>query len=457
MGEVDWIPALGALAVGLVGGAIVAWRVYRSGHAAAAVGGLPVGDLEVRSEALLRQLRELDDAAAKRTPEQLARERYALELEAARALRELERTQPEASTLWSCPEPVVSATSSVTADRPALRGFLWGTGTVVSMGLLLFLLSHSTQERREGGTPTGSLPGEERTAPHSDPELARLEATVSRSPEDIQARLDLARAYLMRQRMMAVWNETRFVLERSPGEPRALSYRALVRLAMGQGEMATQMLNQALADRPDFLEGYLYLAIVYMRTGRAREAEATIDRTAHLFPEEEKKLRGIWSGIRRATPAGAPAEVRDSNARRALPPVDSARRGSASAPPSRAASQDGKGVRGAIDLDPALKGQLEGRILFVMLRPEAFGAGPPLAAKRIRVSSFPVTFDIGPADSMTGEALPDRVLLQARLDSDGDPTTRDRADPVAQLDGIKSGSSGVTLTLARQPTLPLER
>ena len=50
-------------------------------------GGLDARDLVARRDALLQQLRELEDTAAKRTPEQLALERYALELEAARALR----------------------------------------------------------------------------------------------------------------------------------------------------------------------------------------------------------------------------------------------------------------------------------------------------------------------------------------------------------------------------------
>jgi cytochrome c-type biogenesis protein CcmH len=425
MGEVDWLPALGTLAVGLVGGAIVAGRVYRSGHPPATALSA-AGDLEARSEALLRQLHELADAAAKRTPEQLARERYVLELEAARALRELERSQTKATTDSRSPEGVISALPSPPAGRRALRGFLWGAGVMASVGLLLISLGSATHERRQDGTLTGSVPGAERTAPQADPELARLEAAVSRSPEDLPARLDLARAYLTRRQMMAVWNETKFVLERSPSEPRALTYQALVRLAMGQGEVAAQTLNQALADRPDFLEGYLHLAVVYMRTGRAREADATVDRAARLFPEQEKRLREIWSRLRGVTRAGAAPEMRDPHA-------------------STAAIQGG--VSGAIDLDPALKGRLKGGILFVMLRPEAFGAGPPLAAKRIPVSSFPVSFDIGSADSMTGEALPDRVLLQARLDSDGNPATRHPADPVAQLDRIKNGSRGVTLAL----------
>ena len=40
-----------------------------------------------------------------------------------------------------------------------------------------------------------------------------------------------------------------FVLQKQPGHPRALSYQALVRLAMGQGDVAEKMLKQALQGR----------------------------------------------------------------------------------------------------------------------------------------------------------------------------------------------------------------
>ena len=110
---------------------------------------------------------------------------------------------------------------------------------------------------------------------------------------------------------------------------------------------------------------------------------------------------------------------------------------------------EGGGVSGTIALDPAIGSLKSGSILFVMVRPESFGAGPPLAAKRIEVTSFPLTFEIGPGDAMTGEPFPETLLLQARLDSDGNPTTRDASEPVARLDHVKKGSRGISLTLAR--------
>ena len=96
LAAVDWFPALLVLGIGLALGTavlLVAAASRRAGRAAAAVP-LAVRDLEGKRDALLRQLRELEDLASKRTSEQLARERYALELEAAGVLLALGEHAP---------------------------------------------------------------------------------------------------------------------------------------------------------------------------------------------------------------------------------------------------------------------------------------------------------------------------------------------------------------------------
>ena len=82
------------LAVGLVLGGSSCGASSRPGRGAKAAAheneALELRDLAGKRDALLAQLRELEDTASKRTPEQLARERYALELEAAQALLALD-------------------------------------------------------------------------------------------------------------------------------------------------------------------------------------------------------------------------------------------------------------------------------------------------------------------------------------------------------------------------------
>ena len=66
-------------------------------------------------------------------------------------------------------------------------------------------------------------------------------------------------------------------------------------------------------------------------------------------------------------------------------------------------------------------------MLFLIARTAA--AGPPLAVKRIEAPSFPLDFEIGPDDRMI-QAMPfaGSVQLTARLDSDGNATSRTPGD-----------------------------
>ena len=90
-----------------------------------------------------------------------------------------------------------------------------------------------------------------------------------------------------------------------------------------------------------------------------------------------------------------------------------------------------------------------GAILFVTVRPAGATGGPPIAARRLPATSFPLAFAVGPGDSMMGQALPERVRIEARVDRDGDPLTRDPADPVASADDVRVGTTGVRLVLRR--------
>jgi tetratricopeptide (TPR) repeat protein len=453
-GGVDWGPALVALAVGLVLGGIYVWRMRVAAGSAAVPPELPLArrDLEGKRDVLLRQLVELGDTAAKRSPDQLARERYALELETALVLRELDRLAgaeaPPASEPAPAPpaaSPTADAEQPHTAGRPALRGFLWGTGSMAALAGLVFLVTQAAGPREPGGSPTGELPVAS-SAPAADGEEARLRAVLQRDPDDLDARLALAEAYLQRQEMMGVWNETQYVLERSPGQPRALAYQSLVRLAMGQPEIALEMLEQAIATAPDHIDAYVPLSLVQMRLGRSEDAARTLAEAKRRFPEQAEGLAALESQLRASLGEGPVGLEGDPHAGIA-PPREAT--GSAATPAGAPAAQSGGTVSGTVALDPALQGQVSSGVLFLILREAGLEGGPPVAVRRLVPRSLPLRFEIGEADSMTGDALPDEVRVEARLDSDGDPITRPETDPWASLDGVALGSRDLELVLRR--------
>jgi len=444
--SVDWIPALAILAGGLVFGAILVWRLFGGSRhlaRAGAVHAVEARDLAGKSEVLLRQLRELEDTASKRNPEQLARERYALELEAAKALLALEqRGGSVMPTEKSAPATPAGATPALPDGRASMRGFLWGVGSAAGVVLLGALVYQAAQPREPGGSVTGNTPMTSRTSGGiaAQDEEAEIQAAIARNPDDIDARLALARLYVGRENWMGVWNETARVLERAPGNPPALAYQSLVRLAMGQTDVAVGMLTKALAADPDLIDGYVYLALTYARMGKMRDAEATVARASKRFPDRAAEFRKFLADLRKqeSPPAQASTAPAAANAHAGL-----------DAPADPAPRSEGPRVSGTIDLDPSLRNTLApGAILFVFARAAGATEGPPVAVKRLP-ATFPAPFELSQADSMMGQPLPDRLLIEARLDSDGDPTTRPPTDPKARLDKVNVGRTDVRLILKR--------
>ena len=446
--SVEWAPALVVLGAGLIAGFVLVWRVLSSSRrtAKAGVASLEARDLAGKREVLLRQLRELEDTASKRTPEQLARERYALELETAKTLLALEeKAAPEkksAARQSASPPPAPDAAR----DRAGLRGFLWGVGSAAGVLLLGFFVYQSAKPREPGGSVTGNTPMASKPAGEAaGDEEAQLQAAVARSPDDVEGHLALARLYVERQNWMGVWNETARVLERAPSNPPALAYQALVRLVMGQTDTAVTLLTKALASDPDLIDAYAYLALGYMRLGRPRDAEAAIATASKRFPDRAADLQRYLKGLKESeTPvarASAAAGNPDPHAGLRTP-------GEGGAAPSQSGSK-GRRVAGTIDVDPSIRGKLPASgILFVFARPAGGSEGPPIAVKRLP-ARFPATFELSEADSMMGQPLPDQLLIEARLDEDGDPTTRPPTDPKARLDGVKVGRTDLRLVLKR--------
>ncbi len=448
--QVNWLPPLIVLALGLAGGALLLWRV-RGASATRPAAPPPAGesaalpDLEARRDALIDELRELELTAPKAGAAEQARQRYELELEAARVLMALDGVRARAAGQARRAAPRAEAASP--AGGSTIKGFLWGVGSVGAIALLLYLATQSSVRRPAAEGPATGGPAPAQMA-QDDQDVARLKAAVEKNPEDLEARLELARRLLLHDDMMGTFTETKAVLARRPDDPRALTYQAVVRLAMGQAKVAEEMLERALKAEPGLEDAHVYLMLVYTETGRASEAEAALAAAQKQLPAEAANLKDILARMRSEVAARGgpmPAEAA-ANPHAALEGSGPAVAPQPLAQPATAGAA--KSIAGVIDLGPgASPHQPPTAVVWVLLRPVGQRSAAPLAAKRLS-AAFPLQFSIGAADAMTGGPIPDHVLVEARLDADGNPSTRDPGDPIAFADNVAVGAADVHLRLA---------
>ncbi|MDD9872172.1 MAG: hypothetical protein OXU65_01505 [Deltaproteobacteria bacterium] len=105
-------------------------------------------------------------------------------------------------------------------------------------------------------------------------------------------------------------------------------------------------------------------------------------------------------------------------------------------------------LRGVVRLAPGLEGRAPpGAVLFVIARNAA--AGPPTAVLRLPQPRFPLRWEIGPAQRMIqGTPFAGPFALSARLDSDGNATTRGAGDLQGRAPGEHfPGAAGIEIVL----------
>lgn len=159
---------------------------------------------------------------------------------------------------------------------------------------------------------------------------------------------------------------------------------------------------------------------------------AGCDRRMEPYVEEEPRT----PDLSRIFPAGAEQSARQGSA--AIEPP----------PPPGVAPASGDPIRGTVQVAPGLEGRVRpDAVLFLIARPGS--AGPPLAVKRIASPRFPFDFELGPEDRMI-QTMPfaGPLQLSARLDADGNATTRTPGDLQGSSDdAVEPGASGVELVL----------
>ncbi len=423
------------LAAGLILGGFIIYFFRRRATATPGENDLQRKDLEAKRDALLQQLRGPDLAPSERTR---------IEVETAQVLRALDQA-PLVARSEGVAQPLPSS-SSTTGMSPTVKGFVWGAGSVAALAALFYFVMQQATPRQEGGSVTGAMANAQPQTATQVPDamVMQLEAAVQRDPNNLQLRNDLAQAYLERNNLMAVFEQTKIVLEKSPNDGRALTFQGLVRMAMGESAAAVSLLQRATQADPKNLDGWVALAWVYAQSDRMKDAEATIAEAAKQSPGDRVRLEQVFQQMKQsiAEEKNRPAQTAQGGGAlpEGHPAIDGAPAAVTGSAPAAAATPGA--VRVTINLDPAAT--TRSGVLFVMVRNPA--GGPPIAVKRIVAMSFPTLVELTSADSMMGQQLPATFRLEARLDTDGDPMTRPATDPTASQEGVTPGAS-VTLAL----------
>jgi len=412
----DWLSAGGMILSGLIVG-FMFWYGMKSRAPKPDVERL---DLEAKRDVLLQQLRELKETGGS------VEEQRRLERETADVLRALDKRKAVPPKTATAAAPVAADVNIAALTRAAsIRGFIWGAASVAVLGGIgWFVTEKATPKTETASAPMASAPQSQQQQ-QPDPALQQIEAAVAKSPDDLEMRNQLAKAYLERENLMGVFEQTKYILARTPDDARALTYQALVRMSMGQRDPAAEMLRHAIKSDPQLLDAYVALAWDDIQRGKTAEAEAQIAEATRRHPEQKARLDDVLSKMKEQAKNPAPATAAEST--------------------PAAAPVSGPSVHVTLTLAGAAPSP--NAVLFIIARAAGQTAGPPAAVKRIAGPTFPLDIDLSAADSMMGQPLPATVRIEARLDSDGDAMTKNPSDPHAVQDGVATNGTKVSLAL----------
>lgn len=393
-----WGPPLVVLGVGAVLGAALAIRTIQQGRRAHAHAS---ERLAAEKEQLLEALHEIDADRGKLGDEAWQAKREALLQRAASTLRALDQGEPGATEPERAPAKPVPAAWSRLA---------WGAGVAAFFVGLAWVLTSNTGERVEGQPMTGgSTAMQERP---EAPEIAAARATLEKDPNNLDA-LNALTWHAIRSRdlngAMSTLDKARAV---APEDPYVLTHLAVLQVQIGMHERAEATLLQALEKQPDLPRAMLFLGLARMERGDREGAVATLEKAlaSPVATDEERQMLAAMLSEAKAPPP----QLRVSGT-----------------------------VALASDLSAPPKG-----LLFIMAKRSADGGGPPVAALRVTPDTWPHTFAMGDKNMMLGGEWPEQVWVQARLDSDGNPSTKSEDDVESAVVGpLPSGAVDVALVL----------
>jgi cytochrome c-type biogenesis protein CcmH len=220
-------------------------------------------------------------------------------------------------------------------------------------------------------------------------------------------------------------------IKQQPNDIEALVLLARSNMQMGEYAKAQENFAAAIKIQPDNSNLLVDYAESFFRATppdqASPDAKQWIEKALLLEPNNQRAL--FFQGVlfmQAQQPAQAAAvwekllpQVDDSTANALLPQINLAR---AQAGLADIALPEKKAIQITIELSPELQSQaLPGQTLFVFAK-TLDGTGPPIAAKRIEITSFPITISLSDSDSIMPTATlfsQAEFILSARISASG--------------------------------------
>lgn len=390
-----WGAPFAVLAVGVVVGLVLALRSTGQGRRD------PKAELNAKKDALIDQLRSLRADRVKLSEDEFD-ERWARLLDAAaRALRDIEE--------WRDPDAVEPVVDGPSSGGRWPRRAAWAVVVTVFFAGLGVTLQTASHERQEGATMTG---GDLVSGSPLSKTIAELEARVQADGQDIDALNQLSYIAINAGDLGAAMGWLDKARAVAPDDPEVRTHMAILQASVGMGSRAKTELDAVLAEVPTLSKALLWKGLIALQSGEREAAVSAL----------ESALEHATDGESRYMATQALAEARKP------PPTVK--------------------LRGSIILDEGAT-RPKGGVLFVMVRRSETAAGPPVAAVRLDPRGVPGTFVVTDRDLMMGGPWPEQVWIEARLDADGDPSTKGASDlRTERLGPFDAGAENVALILS---------
>jgi tetratricopeptide (TPR) repeat protein len=237
--------------------------------------------LEDERAGLLRSLRDLDEerALGELSEEDYRALRTETEARAVAVLRALEAREGagELGASLRSLRPPLSGYGR--ADRPAgrLRIAMAVLAAVVTAAVAVPLLVNALKSRSAGEPITGSVP----SAPSSSSGMAFFEQRVADHPNDVAARLDLARRYMQAGDVQGAVAQYLTALSLDPNNAEAHSALGYLLYRAGKPDEGLKQIEEALAQDPAYPEALYYKGVVLLK-GLSRPSGAAVALQAYL-------------------------------------------------------------------------------------------------------------------------------------------------------------------------------